>query len=150
MSEPGIHYHVNEALTNHPDYIVFPDIPVLRAAFRHTWVLRRNFRPFVPQPDGAPMPDRAKTVEERSRLFSIYLRPWVLAQDHASRHVPHISELDVFVPQKIELEPKRLRIHEKQCSDKRCQKQSSCSRKGKVSSAKNGGLATVAEPPLST
>jgi len=114
-SKAGVHYRVNEALKDHPDYVVFPDIPVLQAVFRHTWVLRRNARPFVPQPAGTPMPERAPKREERSRLFSLYLRPWVLERLHATRQVPHISELDVVAPPKdMEQEPKRLRLQVKQ------------------------------------
>ena len=33
VSKPGVHYHVVEELNNHPDYVVFPDIPVLRQVF---------------------------------------------------------------------------------------------------------------------
>ena len=73
-----------------PNYVVVPDTTVLRDKFRHTWVLRRCHRPFVPQPDGTPMPDRAANREERSRLLSIYLRPWVLERKDVSKSVPHI------------------------------------------------------------
>jgi hypothetical protein len=114
VSKPGVHYHVIEELNNHPDYVVFPDIPVLRNVFRHAWVLRRSSRPFVPQPDGAPMPDRAKTIEDRSRLFSIYLRPWVLERSHVCKHVPHITCLDVVVRETKGSETNRRRIQRKQ------------------------------------
>ena len=51
-------------------------------------------RPFVPQPAGTPMPDKHHTSEERARLLSIYLRPWVLWRDDVSTHVPHLTELN--------------------------------------------------------
>ena len=35
----------------------------------------------VPAPTNTPMPDRQPSRELKSRLFSIYLRPWTL--DHA-------------------------------------------------------------------
>ena len=41
------------------------------------------------------MPDRARNQEERAKLYSIYLRPWVLEHDDASSAVPHITELDL-------------------------------------------------------
>ena len=61
-------------INNHPDYVVFPDAPKPRQAFRHAWILRRRPRPFVPQPDGTPMADGAKTLDDRaSSYLSIYV-----------------------------------------------------------------------------
>ena len=34
--------------------------------------------------------------ERRSKLFSLYLRPWVLDATLASNHVPYILDLDVL------------------------------------------------------
>ena len=41
------------------------------------------------------MPDRARNQEERAKLYSVYLRPWVLEHDDASAAVPHITELNL-------------------------------------------------------
>ena len=95
-AQAGTHFVINEeALKNHPDYVVLPDTPLLSARFRHEWVLRRAFRPYVPQPDSTPMPDHAKNQEERAKLYSVYLRPWVLERRDASSAVPHITELNL-------------------------------------------------------
>ena len=77
-AQPGVHYRVKNTIDDDFNYVIFPDAPPLREVFRHTWILRRCVRPFVPQPHGTPMPDRAEDRMERSRLYSIYLRPWVL------------------------------------------------------------------------
>ena len=96
--------------------MVFPDTPSLREKFRHAWVLRRCRRPYVPQPDSTPMPDRTDNREDRSRLLSIYLRPWVLERQHASIHVPRICDLDKSLPD-VSLQPvKRTRLVGKQPS----------------------------------
>ena len=74
---------------------MLPNSTRLSGRLRHEWILRRVFRPFVPQPDGTPMPDRAKNQEERAKLYSVYLRPWVLERNDASAAVPHITELNL-------------------------------------------------------
>ena len=74
-AEPGKHYVIDDAaLADLHDYVALPDMEEL-AIFRHEWVLRRANRPFVPQPGSTPMPDRAPTVEQRAKLYSVYLRP---------------------------------------------------------------------------
>ena len=93
----GVHYRVKEDLAEHPDFVVFPDSANLQM-FRHLWILRRRFRPHIPQPDGTPMPDREENREERSRLFSVYMRPWVLDRSTASASVPHLADLDLVRP----------------------------------------------------
>ena len=40
------------------------------------------------------MPDQAKNREDKHRLFSVYMRPWVLDRSRASLHVPHLADLD--------------------------------------------------------
>ena len=40
------------------------------------------------------MPDAAPTAEEKAKLFSVYMRPWVLEREHATSAVPHISDLN--------------------------------------------------------
>ena len=92
----GIDFYVNEALNDHIDYVVFPMSAQLEDSFRHTWALRRRSRPHVPQPDGTPMPDREATVEGRAKLYSVYMRPWVLDPNDVSASVPHILDLDLL------------------------------------------------------
>lgn len=72
VSKPGIHCQVCEESNIHLDYVVFPDMPELRQVFRHAWVLHRSPRPFVPQPDGTPMPDHAKTRGSQLAPFSLF------------------------------------------------------------------------------
>ena len=43
------------------------------------------------------MPTQRFSAEERGRMLSVYLRPWVLHRWYASPHVPHIADLDVCV-----------------------------------------------------
>ena len=40
------------------------------------------------------MPRAKMPEEERCRLLSVYLRPWVLHRKYASPHVPHLVDLD--------------------------------------------------------
>ena len=41
------------------------------------------------------MPHRGvKCKEQRARLLSLYLRPWVMQQADATIYVPHIGDLD--------------------------------------------------------
>ena len=91
---PGKHYRVVETGQWSGFYATFPDDPET-ADLRHRAVLVRNERPFVPQPDGTPMPTRRFDPEERCRMLSSYLRPWVLHRRHASPHVPHMADLDI-------------------------------------------------------
>ena len=44
------------------------------------------------------MPDREPQEEDRARLFSVFLRPWVLERGDASVSVPHITDLDKPLP----------------------------------------------------
>ena len=45
-----------------------------------------------------PMPHRGiKDKEKRSRLLSLYLRPWVMLRTHATDQVPRISNLNLCV-----------------------------------------------------
>ena len=94
QAEAGKHYVIDDVgLRDHPDYIVLPDIPAMQQ-MRHEWVLRRANRPYVPKPDSTPMPDNAASQEDKARLYSVYLRPWVLDQAIASAAVPHITDLN--------------------------------------------------------
>ena len=40
------------------------------------------------------MPSSHHTVEERARLLSVYLRPWILLRCFVSTHVPHLTDLN--------------------------------------------------------
>ena len=76
------------------DYLTYPCHNTASSSFRHEWVMVLQARPFVPQPGGAPMPTKSHTVEERTRILSVYLRPWVLSRYDVSTHVPHLTELN--------------------------------------------------------
>ena len=52
----------------------------------------------VPAPSFTPMPDKAADREGKARLFSLYMRPWVLDARHASAMVPHVTDLDIAGP----------------------------------------------------
>ena len=95
---PGLHWKVIEPANNfhRRDYITYPSYGSFLDSFRHEWIMVLQARPFVPQPSGAPMPDKRHTVEERARLLSVYLRPWTLLRCDASTHVPHLTELNTM------------------------------------------------------
>ena len=94
--EAGKHYIIDDkGLRDHHDYIVLPNIPVLQQT-RHEWVLRRAYRPYVPHPESTPMPDHAASMEDKAKLYSVYLRPWVLDKDIATAAVPHITDLNRY------------------------------------------------------
>ncbi len=94
MWEAGTDYVVREETNVHPDIVVFPELEAM-PSFRHRWILRRRKRHMVPAPTHTPMPDKETSKEGKCRLFSLYMRPWVLDKRFASRHVPHIADLDV-------------------------------------------------------
>ena len=100
--EAGIDYKVCEEANLLPEYVVLPELEGMKS-FRHRWILRRRKRPMVPAPSHTPMPDKQSTKEGKSRLFSLYMRPWVLDRRFASRHVPHITDLDVVFDKEARL-----------------------------------------------
>ena len=51
--------------------------------------------------------------EQRARILSVYLRPWVLHVADAPTHVPHLANLDVVVSEALALQRKRARRHTK-------------------------------------
>ena len=69
---------------------------------RHHFVMVRRKIPYVPRPDGTPLPTSSLDKEERGRIFSAYLRPWVLHPDDASAHVPLLEDLDLLVSDVVE------------------------------------------------
>ena len=55
----------------------------------------RRAVPLVPYPTSCPLPKADMSKDEQARLLNIYLRPWTLAGDDATLHVPHIQALDM-------------------------------------------------------
>ena len=99
----GEHYKVRE--TKCDKYVTFPDAPST-AQLRDHYVLVRNKRPLIPAPTSTPMPKSQKTVEERCRILSVYLRPWVLDRSYASEHVPHLVDLHKVISTVLANKPK--------------------------------------------
>ena len=103
---PGEHYEVDtEFIQNEWDvpnrtrYRTYPSddsVPGLRRV-RSQFFLRRRLREVVPSPQG-PMPHRGvNNREHRAKLYSLYVRPWVLIRSHATPRVPHLANLDKVV-----------------------------------------------------
>ena len=92
---PGEHYVVVEC-TDPTKYLSFPQSRETEL-LRHNAVMVRNKRPHVPQPSGTPLPTTQLPEEERGRIFSVYLRPWVLNSEYASAHVPLLADIDILV-----------------------------------------------------
>ena len=55
----------------------------------------RRAAPLVPYPTSCPLPKADMSKDQQARLLNIYLRPWTLAGDDATLHVPHIQALDM-------------------------------------------------------
>ena len=55
----------------------------------------RRAAPLVPYPTACPLPKADMSKDQQARLLNIYLRPWTLAGDDATLHVPHIQALDM-------------------------------------------------------
>ena len=94
QAKPGVHYRVLESPTS--AYLTFPDEPAT-AQVRHTWVLVRRAHPCVPKPSGTPLLKRFMSAEDKGRLLSVYLRPWVLHRRRATAKVPHVADLIILV-----------------------------------------------------
>jgi len=93
----GDDYDVNPAAESR-DVVFFPEVNG-DTFLRKTWYMRRLRRPMVPAPSRSPMPDKQPDADGKAKVFSVYLRPWVLDRRMASKEVPHIADLDV-VPTK--------------------------------------------------
>ena len=64
------------------------------------------------------MPTQRFSAEERGRMLSVYLKPWVLHRKYTSPHVPHMTDLDICVSAWL-LQEERLRksrMSSKTCS----------------------------------
>ena len=77
------------------DIVLFPDVGGYEelTRFRHIWYLQRRVRPVVPCPENTPLPSRRNTKEHRSKLLSIYLRPWTLLRELETAEVPFLTDL---------------------------------------------------------
>ena len=73
--------------------LFYPNIPGC-VQLRRRWYMARRERPMVPAPSNTPMPDKQENAEAKSRLYSVYLRPWTLDKAIATSEVPHITDLD--------------------------------------------------------
>ena len=56
--------------------------------------LCRRIAPLVPYPTAAPLPKADMSKAEQARILNVYLRPWTLASEDSTAHVPHIAALD--------------------------------------------------------
>ena len=70
-------------------------------ALRHHFVMVRRKIPRVPRPDGTPLPTSTLDAEQRGRMFSSYLRPWVLHEDDCSPHVPLLYDIDILISDEL-------------------------------------------------
>ena len=58
--------------------------------------MRKRNRRMVPAPSHTRLPSKEPTQEGKARLYSLYLRPWVLDPACATEEVPHIGSLDLL------------------------------------------------------
>ena len=68
------------------DYWVFP-----HEVLRHSWVIVRLRRPYVPVLQGAKVPNAATSPTDSAKYFSLFFRPWTFQSCDAG--IPHISML---------------------------------------------------------
>ena len=98
-----MNFEENSAVVVDPEkYISYP-ARVETENLRHHFVMVRRKIPYVPRPDGTPLPTSSLEKEERGRIFSAYLRPWVLHADDATAHVPLLEDLDLLVSDVLEI-----------------------------------------------
>lgn len=63
---------------------------------RNIWYMQRRKRPIVPAPVITPLPVGHRDPEKAAKLFSVYLRPWVLDTRWAVPvRVPHLADLNL-------------------------------------------------------
>ena len=97
-------------------YFPYPDnpslfhgkVPASYTKFRHTWILRRRERPVVPCSEATPMPSRRKSKEFRSKIMSVYHRPWTLFPNLDNSFVPYVSDLRFTQAQLLQLHTTKL------------------------------------------
>ena len=74
-------------------YVTFHEQPAeVYKILRHSWVLERRARPYVPVMEGVPLPAPNRNAEENAKYFSVLFRPWTLLGG-ARRAVPRLSQL---------------------------------------------------------
>ena len=114
----GEDYEVDEAKLRGKDhYFPYPDnpklfhgkVPASYTKFRNSWLLRRRERPAVPCAENTPMPSRRKSKEFRSKVMSVYHRPWTLFPKLCNTFVPYISEVRFTQAQLLQLRSTQLR-----------------------------------------
>ena len=85
MMEAGVDYELDmTAVEARADVFPFPEdkilfgkqVPETYHKLRQTWILRKRQRPAVPAPVVCPMPSRKQSKDHRSKIYSVYLRPW--------------------------------------------------------------------------
>ena len=83
---PGKHYRVREQKTPGADgYWTFPSEPAkVYKVLRHSWVIVRRPRPYVPVLIGAKVPDAATQPEETAKYVSAFFRPWTCCPQTSS------------------------------------------------------------------
>lgn len=57
-------------------------------------ILVARTRPVVPCPEQTPLPNRYMSKNMRSKIFSVYLRPWTMIAEEAIVEVPLLCDLD--------------------------------------------------------
>ena len=106
-------------------YLSFPAIPACDK-LRHSVIMVKRQIPRVPQPVSTPLPTMHLSEEERGRIFSVYLRPWVLSDEHTSAHVPLLANIDILVSDVLRTLEVKYALQEKPATRKRLRtKQSS-------------------------
>ena len=86
-------------LTDSTKHIIpLPHRASIAAGADHYFV--RRAAPLVPYPTACPLPKVDMSPDQQARLLNIYLRPWTLACDEATLHVPHIQALDMPISER--------------------------------------------------
>ena len=75
-AKPGVHYRLIEPVPQE-NHIAFPDMLATQGV-RHRWILIRKARPDVPTPHRTSLLRKHMSETTKSRILSIYLRPWTL------------------------------------------------------------------------
>ena len=74
------------------ELVQLPDRVNTRAVADHYFI--RRVAPLVPYPTSTPLPKADMAEADQARILNVYLRPWTLAIEDASLHVPHLKALD--------------------------------------------------------
>ena len=108
-SDYELNPEARQAVPSIQDRVIFFEEVKGNAQLRDRWYMRRRLRPMIPAPSSTPMPDKARCRERKAKLFSVYLRPWVLDPEKACPHdhVPHLADLNLV--RRAQRPPTRLR-----------------------------------------